>query len=437
MLEKLKSFIESHQLLNKTDKLAIAVSGGRDSVLAAHLVNELQIPFVIVHCNYNLRAEESDGDEQFVRDLQENLEYASEVLVKQFNYDESSESVQLWARNRRYEYFEELFRKGEFTKLITAHHKDDDIETFLMNAMRGSGMAGLKGIPLIRDYVIRPLMCFDRDEINSHITKKGIVHREDSTNSKSDYTRNKIRNELAPFLDSAFSNWREGFSKSTQILKQEHELWTFLLSEIRENCLKKSTQNVSYQVDMLKIQTYPQSHVILYTILNDFGFNMDQCHDILNAETGAVFYSGDHELLKDRDLLKVRKTRVENDRVIAIQGPGTYTLGRWQLEVEPTSTFEIPFSDFEELISLDMLDWPLDLRFYQEGDKIQPLGMEGRKLVSDYFTDKKIDRFGKTDTPLVCRESEVIVVAGIGISERVKASKDSKNLYFLSFRQLD
>lgn len=434
MIEKLNSFITQHRLIAKSDKIALAISGGKDSVFAAYILNELKLQFVMVHVNFNLRGEESIEDAQFIRSLSVHLEYCSGVFVKNIDTikyaSDKGINTQIAAREIRYNYFNELKEKGHYTKLITAHHQDDQVETFFINLNRQAGIKGLKSIPKKRDFIIRPFLCFNGTEIESYLLNKGIPHREDSSNKSDKYARNLWRNTLLPNIKNRYPDFTTNVLNSIQKLQQESEILNRLMNEQITQVI--STDNNKLWIDSETLSTYPQPAVFLYRILDKKGFNHSQCDQILSSldSVGAMFYSSSHQLLVDRKRLIVKEKETENLDSVEIYSAGTFLLGNYVLELEETTNVQFNDDPNEETVSISKELFPLNLRYWQEGDRIRPLGMEGSKLLSDFFIDEKVDLFTKKSLPLLCLGDEVLWVPGSRISEKIKF-KDEKDLFQL------
>jgi len=438
VLNSLNTFIQNHQLFDKSDKLGIAISGGKDSVALAYMLNALDYSFVLIHCNFLLRGEESDGDEAFVHELAEILPNCTELFVKQFETEEyaleNGINIQIAARELRYHYFDELYKKNTITRLLTAHHNTDVIETFFINLKRGSGIKGLKSIPIKRDYIVRPFMDFSSDEIIKYLSDNGIAYREDSSNSTNKYLRNKLRNVVLPQLQNALPNLGRSIVKTTRILAEENELLNYFLDDVKSKICLTNEQNV-VTISKSKLFSYPQSNVILYYLLDKFGFNYSQCRQIIEScsgESGKQFYSTHFELLVDREELILQpKVKITTSQIL-IYGEGVFKLDNAQLIVKKMEG-ELHFNNdpFEEIVSIDESMFPLTLRYWQQGDFIHPLGMTGKKSLSDFFIDTKTPVFEKQNTPLICNQKNVLWVCGKRISNHIKAQKNV-NLYLLN-----
>jgi tRNA(Ile)-lysidine synthase len=437
VLQKLKSFISEHQLLEKTDQVALAISGGKDSVFAAYLLSALKMPFIMVHLNFSLRAEESDEDELFVAALAANLPYCTALFSKKVDtmaYAQKNKlNTQLSARELRYTYFHELQEQGLYTRLITAHHSNDQVETFFINLNRSAGLVGLAAIPLKRDYIIRPFLSFTSEEILGYLTEHSITYREDSSNSSEKYLRNSIRHSVLPHIEDKLPGFKTQVQKSISNLGSENTILQHFVSDFEQQHFISSSGTIIASKSALL--SFPHLGVLLYRILDKYRFNPSVCEQIaqsLEAEGGRIFESSTHILSTDTKNIQIRRKKVSLPESIAIPGPGIYSLGDNTLSIQKAS--KIVFSDNpnKEIVSIDESYFPLKLRFWKTGDKIQPLGMTGNKLLSDFFTDQKINVLKKREIPLLCKQDEVLWVVGYRISEKIKIQKD-KALHSLLF----
>lgn len=434
MLQTIKSFISKHQLIDKSDQIGLAISGGKDSVCMAHLLNAMCIPFVMIHVNFCLRGEESNADSHFVRVLCTQLEYCTSVFVKKVDTNayaqQHNTNTQLAAREIRYNYFEQLRNEGYITKLITAHHKSDMVETFFINLNRQSGINGLKSIPVKRDYIIRPLLAVNSEQIRKYVTAHSITYREDSSNSSDKYARNQWRNVLIPNIVNELPDFEKNVVASIAMLQQENEVLQWLVEEkIAAIC---TNDFGALYIDSEVLTTYPQPGVFLYRILDKYGFNYAQCSQILKSydSIGALFYSTTHQLLIDRKTFIVQEKAEKDTTSVEVPKPGVFTIGKYSFKIEKTNDLAFSTNPNEETVSIPATLFPLTLRYWQKGDRIQPLGMKGTKLLSDFFIDQKIDSLNKQRIPLLCKDNEVLWVCGVRVSEKLRAN-ENESLYTL------
>ena len=310
MLTKFQNYIEQNHLINKGDRILVALSGGVDSMVLAELLRRCGYDITFAHCNFHLRSKESDGDEQFVREYSERV--GVKLFVRQFDtleYVETQKvSVEMAARELRYAWFNDMINaSGQL--LALAHHADDQIETFFINLMRGSGIKGLKAMQPRNGLYIRPLLWASREEIRQFAIENGIQWREDSTNNDTVYLRNKIRHDLMPVFDSIKPEAREKILESVNHLASENQLYRELLKEKLSQI--ETVDSVLHRIDKQKFACKDaERHVptLLFEWLRDFGFSFSQCESILaslGSEPGKEFYSANYQLVIEKDTIDI------------------------------------------------------------------------------------------------------------------------------------
>lgn len=396
-------------------KLILALSGGIDSMALADLLLKAKADFVVAHCNFHLRGEESDGDEQFVRDYAERN--GLPIYVKQFETEqyaaEHKLSIEMAARELRYAWFEELRQQLNFDYIAVAHHADDQIETFFINLLRGAGLKGLKGMLPENGNVIRPLLNVSREEIRQYAIENHIEWREDHTNGETQFLRNKIRHELLPVIDSISKEGRNSILKSINHLSSENTLYRELLKE-------RLSQIVEKTGEIQKLQ-YGNSQ-LLFEWLRDYGFNEDQVHFIheaMNGQPGTSFFSPTHRLTVERDCLELTKICQKSDISIELS----------YQQIAKDENFVIDKSPEVAQLDYDKLTFPLKLRKWQAGDRFHPLGMKGSKLLSDFFVDQKMSTSQKEDCHVLTTANDQIVwVVGRRVDDRFKVNETTKTI---------
>ena len=437
VLEKLKSFIKEHKLFDKTDQIAIAISGGKDSVFAAYVFNELKLPFTLVHCNFKLRGQESNEDEQFVSTLATNLKYCQGIFTKSFDTEKQSQkngtNIQETARTSRYNYFTELYTQKIFTKIITAHHKNDAVETFFINLNRGSGINGLKSIPISRDFIIRPLLAIDSNEIAEYLKTKEIEFKEDSSNKTNKYLRNKLRNKIIPSLKNEFPNFENRVTQSIGILQEENQLLNYFVEQTVSELSDFESISTPFKIAKNSLLAYPQASILLYRLLDKCGYNFKTCNQILdrNIKSGAMFYSSTHELTLDRQTILVQPLVDPLHVEINISKAGIFQHPFGELTISKTISKEFNQLKTEETVKIPPDLFPLVLRPWKTGDRINPLGLKGTIVIIDFFSDINLDTFTKTTTPSLCKGTNILWVCGHRISEDLKITT-SDNMYNIS-----
>lgn len=435
LLQKIISFIKEHKLIDKSDQVALAISGGKDSVFAAHILNELEISFVMVHVNFCLRGEESVQDALFVSNLSTKLAYCSGVFHKTTDTNlyaqEFGLNIQSAARQIRYDYFQELKDQGIFTKIITAHHGSDHIETFFINLIRGSGVHGLKGIPIQREYVIRPFLNLSSNEIVQYLEDHAISYQEDSSNADTKYLRNKLRNNILPKFTKNLPQFYDGFTESLKLLKKQSDLLNHLLSEQSRRITTKESGTLT--INKSQLLSFPQPPDLLYYILDKRGFNYAQCEQIITScknHSGAQFRSSKHQLLVGRQSLILTYIVDKHNGQLTINTSGIFRMDHLSLHIIPDNRARFNSNNNEEIVQIPQSFFPLTLRYWRNGDKFQPLGMSGHQLLSDFFINQKIESIEKKNTHVLCSGDTILWIVGHRISNQIKV-KSSNDLYQL------
>ncbi|QXP71983.1 tRNA lysidine(34) synthetase TilS [Polaribacter sp. R2A056_3_33] len=435
MLKKLENHINQNLSFLKDKKLLIAISGGVDSVVLAHLLSTLKFNISLAHCNFNLRPIECDIDEEFVKKLGKNLN--TKVFTIHFNTTEfakeNKQSTQIAARNLRYDWFNELIEKHQFDYILTAHHADDNLETFLINLTRGAGLDGLTGIPEINGNIVRPLLKFSREEILTFVKENNISWREDKSNASTKYIRNKIRHQILPVLKEINPSLLETFEKTTAHLKESQQIIEDKIDEISAETI--ATENNILKIDISKIEKLSNPKAYLYQLLKDYNFTeWNDVADLISAQSGKQIISKTHTLLKDRGFLLLSKkdfstaleTTTEIDENTSII---TEPIHLKLEEVQEKST------ENKQTIYVDKqnLQFPLKLRKWQDGDFFYPSGMKGKKKLSKYFKDEKFSLLQKQNTWLLCNyDNAIIWVIGCRKDNRFDTNKKNNTLLKIS-----
>ena len=393
-----------------TGKIILALSGGIDSMVLADLLLQAKADFVVAHCNFHLRGEESDCDEQFVRDYASRNELT--IYVKQFDTETYAKdhgiSIEMAARELRYAWFEELRQQLGYDYIAVAHHADDQLETFFINLLRGAGIRGLKGMQSRNGHIIRPLLDVSRAEIQQYAEEHHLQWREDHTNAETLYLRNKIRHDLLPVIDGISKEGRSAILKTISHLASENELYRELLKE------KLSTAH---------FQRSTSNFQLLFEWLRDYGFNEDQVHFIhealKNGQPGTAFFSPTHRVTIERDGLELTSICKDND--ISIELSYQQILKDENYQIDPSSQVA--------QLDCDKLTFPLQLRKWQAGDRFHPLGMKGSKLLSDFFVDQKMTTRQKEECQvLTTADDEIVWVVGKRIDDRFKVTVKTKTV---------
>jgi tRNA(Ile)-lysidine synthase len=433
LLQKLDEHITHNLPFLKGKKLLIACSGGVDSVVLASLVHGLEYTIGLAHCNFSLRGKESDGDEDFVIDLAGKLEIPvfTETFDAKAYAKEHKLSTQVAARELRYTWFEELLSDFKYDYILTGHHTDDDLETFLINLSRGTGLRGLTGIPMINDKIVRPLLCFGRVEIVNYAKENNLYWREDSSNSEVDYLRNKLRLETIPKYKEAAPGLLQSFRKSRKHLENSQNLVEDYMVLISNLVISEFSDG--YQIHIQKLQELPNTPALIYELLSPFGFtDFSSLLDLLTAQSGKQVFSSSHRLLKDRNLLLLTEIVKKGAEKTAIS-EFFITEDENKIDVpiplEFKSTKKIgDITNSTVYVDKDKIHYPLQLRKWREGDVFQPLGMKGKKKLSKFFKDEKLSLVAKEKIWVLCSGDEIVWIVNYRMSDRFKVQDTTKEI---------
>ena len=434
MIQKISNHINSNLPFLKGKKLLVAISGGIDSVALTHLLSELDFNISLAHCNFNLRGKESDLDEDFVNKLGSKLEIP--VFTTQFNTEvfakENKQSTQIAARSLRYSWFQKLKKEHSFDYVLTAHHADDNLETFLINLTRGTGLEGLTGIPEINGRIVRPLLRFSRKEIFTFIKENKIDWREDKSNAQTKYIRNKIRHKVVPILKEINPSLLNTFAKTTEYLKESQHIIEDRIKKVTSEVLTIDKNTIAINIQKVEKLSNPKAY--LYQLLKAYNFTeWNDIYNLLYAQSGKQVLSKTHTLLKDRkSLVLFKNINSNNIETIFIQKNELEITKPIHLKIENVieksrKNKEIIFIDTEKCV------FPLQLRKWQNGDFFYPSGMSGKKKLSKYFKDEKFSLFEKLNTWLLCNNNnDIIWVVGHREDSRFEMTAQTNSLFKIS-----
>jgi tRNA(Ile)-lysidine synthase len=438
MLFDFNKYIEQQNLCRKGDRILVAVSGGIDSVVMLDLFLKSGFQLAVAHCNFQLRGKASDEDAFFVEKV--GKKHALSVYVKKFKTKEYAAtnklSIQEAARDLRYEWFDKIVEQEKFDYVAIAQHLNDQVETFFINLLRGSGVKGLRGMPVQRNKIIRPLMFTDKTRIENYAKENKLFYREDESNKNDTYLRNKIRLKVLPELDKLAQNATEKIVKSMQNLNEAEIILSQLLDEKFDAIFyKKDGYITALKSDIEKLQP---SELWIYYLLKGFNFNRDVTNSlslaIIEKQSGKSFYSASHEALINRDELIIRPLQESIQRTYQIHDKQTMIAEPINLKImtiKYSAGFEIDPSPDVAQLDKDKLHYPLLLRKWEQGDRFSPLGMKGSKLISDFLIDSKISNFEKDGIWLLVSSGEIVWVVGFRISDRFKITPETKKILTL------
>lgn len=458
MLTEFKKYIEKHNLIEKDDKILLALSGGVDSMVLAKLLLAVSrqlsanSQLFFAHCNFHLRGEDSNRDERFVTEFAK--DNGIELFVKHFNTEayakENSLSIEMAARELRYAWFEELKNIHNINKVALAHHGDDQIETFFINFLRGSGIKGLKGMKAQNGFYIRPLLWSNRNQIETYAKENGIQWVEDYTNNETIYLRNKIRHQIIPLFDELKDNARQSLNFSIDCLSSENDLYRSLIDE-KLSDIEFVKDDYRYIENRHFIQDN-NGKQLLFEWVRRFGFNYEQAESMIEAmrlgKSGVVFYPSSidsrQQTTDNRLIASVQKDRIEifknNDKEENFQ---IFRFSDSQI-LKLSDSLILRFSDFVKdenfklmkdsslgaQFDIDKINFPLTIRHWKKGDKFKPLGMKGSKLLSDFFNDLGFTEYQKQNVRIMEDANGLILwIVGYRISDKVKISDSTKGIF--------
>jgi tRNA(Ile)-lysidine synthase len=457
LLQRYQQFIKKEDLFSPKDKLFLAVSGGVDSVVLCELCKQAGYDFSITHCNFQLRGEESERDEEFVTKFGE--KYKVEIKVKKFDTEKFAEenkmSIQEAARVLRYEWFDELVnselsmvnKKTEththhspFTiHLLTAHHANDNAETVLMNFCRGTGLHGLTGIPVSYGNIKRPLLIFTKDELMHFAKEHKLDFVEDSSNLSSKYTRNLFRNEIIPAISKVYPQVNENLNDNIDRFKEIEKLYKLAVGDIKKKLVKE--KGSEWHIPVKQLMSY-DNRALIYGIITDFGFNEKQIDEVIKlAESDSGRYidspTFNYRIIRHRHWFIISPVNSEESGIIIIEEGISnleFGIGQIRLDAIPNSQSPIPNSSNIACLDAKEINFPMILRKWKTGDYFYPLGMQKKKKLSRFFIDQKLSRTEKEKTWVIEMDKKIIWVIGKRIDERFKVTDKTKNVLEIHYR---
>jgi tRNA(Ile)-lysidine synthase len=429
MLTKFQNHLTSQFSFLKGKKLFIAVSGGIDSIVLVDLLHKLEYEIAVLHCNFSLRGAESDGDEAFVKSFCK--ERNIEVLVQKFDTKQFASdyklSIQVAARKLRYDWFYEQLKNRNFDFILTAHHLNDSLETFLINFSRGTGLDGLTGIPAQNDKIIRPLLPFSREEIELYAEENAIQWREDSSNSSDKYLRNKLRHDVIPILKEVQPTLLSSFENTIKNLQQAQSLVNDASRIIYKEVVTEDDNSI--KINLKKLTQLANYQAYLYQWLKDFGFvAWNDIYDLVSAQSGKKVLSPEFSLLKDRDFfILTPKVGDEITQEFLIEKED----GKVNIPLKFTfcNVSDISVTDSNSIfVDENKLQFPLTLRKWQEGDFFYPFGMTGKKKLSKYFKDEKFSLIDKSTTWILCSDNQIVWIINKRMDDRFKVNNNTTTI---------
>ncbi len=434
MQGRFTDFIESNRLIRPRQKVLLAVSGGIDSMVLLHLFERSGFRYGVVHCNFKLRGEDSEKDEAFVRQCV--TPSGVPFICRRFDTRGHARlkgiSIEMAARELRYDFFEKVRAERNYDRIATAHHLDDLLETFFLNLSRKTGIRGLSGIKEQSGNIVRPLLFASRREIEEYARFHSVRYREDATNSEVVFQRNFIRHRIIPLFTELNPAFKENLAGTIAHLREAEEVYATGIRKARERVLVPREGGGTIHIKALR--EVPFAKVLLFEMLSGYNFNAsvaDQIYQGLDAGAGKQFFSKTHRLVKDREYLYIAPLpKEEENRVFYIEEgdmelflPFDLAIEKiWRRDLEITENPRVAFLDYEKL------QFPLLMRKWKQGDYFQPLGMSGFKKLSDFFIDEKMPLPEKENAWLLCSGQKIVWVMGRRIDNRFKVTPRTRQV---------
>jgi tRNA(Ile)-lysidine synthase len=432
MINTFKKFISGNISLKPEDRILLAVSGGIDSMVMADLFIKTGLDIGIAHCNFSLRAKESDKDEDLVRRYSDNnrIPFFSTRFETKLYAKKNKLSIQMAARELRYEWFEKIRKENDFEYIAVAHNLNDNIETLLINLTRGTGLAGLSGMRIVSDRIIRPLLFATREEITGYSAVNNIIYREDKSNSDTKYIRNKIRHLVIPVLKEINPSIEATLNESAERFSGINEILSEFIQNLRVKVSEQSEGIVTFNVNLLK--QHLSNKTIVYELFKPFGISNVQLNDflkVINGKTGGQIFTETHRIIKNRKEIIVSHEDKRIDPIYNISGPADLKKvpGIEYSDYEDiTDKFEILTDPSSACIDSDKIIFPLVIRKWYAGDYFYPIGMKHKKKLSDYFIDRKYSILDKENKLILESDGKIVWIIGDRIDNRFKITRLTK-----------
>jgi tRNA(Ile)-lysidine synthase len=439
MLSLVRKYINKYRLLSEEKPVVVGLSGGADSVALLSVLSRLGYRCIAAHCNFHLRGNEAERDATFACNFAQTLNipfYQTGFDTRRYA-EEKHISVEMAARELRYRWFEDLRRQSDAQAIAVAHHRDDNVETFLINLLRGAGVRGLIGMRPKNGYIVRPLLSVSREDLLVWLKEQQLSFITDSSNLSDAYLRNFLRLNVLPLLEKLNPSVKETIARTSEHLAAAEIIYRAVVKKAQSTVVDKDNR-----ISISALLRFPSPETILYELLTPFHFTRQVTDDICAAlnkkASGKTFYSPTHRLIKDRDyLLITAMEQTETNRTYLINmvegiwnGPVELSFGKTLV----TDTFRMEKDKHMAYFDYDKLKFPLILRTWQAGDWFVPFGMKGRKKLSDYFSDRKYSLADKEKAWLLCSGESIIWIVGERTDERFKIEKTTK--YALSIKFL-
>ena len=446
MLSEFQKHIEITCKDLKTSHIGVAISGGVDSIVLAHLLHKCECNISLLHCNFNLRGTESDGDQFFVEQLSKRLKVP--YHTKGFNTEsyckKNKLSIQEAARNLRYEWFNEVANNYNLDFVATAHHADDNLETFFINLLRGTGIEGLTGIPKQNANIVRPLLKFSKKDILNYAKQNDLEWREDASNKEKKYVRNKLRHDVIPVLKEIQPAFLQNLESTLTYLQQSNAFLKEAIAQKKEALFVEDEITNGYKIDVEKLKQDEHVDLLIFELFSPYGFTaFADIKNLINAQSGKKVVSSTHIVLKNRNyLLLCEKNILEINEVYTIhKDTKSITIDGYVLhfsidaKIENGNVLSAKEHQNTLFLDLDAVSFPLYVRRKEKGDYFYPSGMKGKKKLSKYFKDEKMSLLEKEAAWLLCNETEVIWVIGKRTDRRFAAIKETKRILKITYEK--
>ncbi len=436
MVDKFNSYYQKNRLFVKTDKILLTVSGGMDSMAMVYLFKQNNLSFGVAHCNFQLRGDDASKDEEFVKTFatNNNIAFHAEAFDTQKYATEKGISIQMAARELRYDWFEKIRTEHHYDYIATAHHKNDVAETMLINLTKGTGLAGLHGIKNKNEKIVRPLLCFKRADIVNYVKENNIPYREDLSNSDTKYTRNAIRHQIIPELEKINPNLIETLTVAANQFLEDEKIIADKIVIAKEQLFEE--EDDGYHIEIAKLKELTPLNSYLYYFLRDYNFNASTVNDIiegLDSQSGKTFLSSTHQIVKDRKSLILKKVEVNPIERIEIKSTKEFPFN-WRL-TDYSDDFKMETSKQYAYIDAEKIQFPLMLRKWEQGDAFQPLGMKGNKKISDFLIDNKVSVLDKDKIKVLESKDQILWVVGHRIDDNFKIRSSTKKVLILSINE--
>lgn len=437
---KVSNFIQEKNLLHSNENVIVALSGGSDSVALLRLMDSLGYKCIAAHCNFHLRGAESDRDMNFVKNLCDTNHIPLEIIhfdTKEYAEDNHI-SIEMAARELRYNWFENLSLQHKIDKIAIAHHSDDVIETFFINLMRGASIHGLTGIRERNNKIIRPLLCLSRKDILDYLRELDQTYVTDSTNNDTEFVRNKIRNILIPQIEDIKPTFRKVMQRNLDMLRQTEEFVNQNIDEIKETITKSEGNTTFIDTLLLKKSHSKQYCFILGEILKNYGFTRVTCEEITKMseiESGKKFLSQTHILVKNRNILEISSIDTLNKKEY------NYFINDGVSKITEPVALKISYQDINNTvikkdknicyIDYDKVQFPMEIKHWETGDYFIPFGMNGRKKISDFFVSEKMSILQKDNQWILKSDNNVVWIIGRRADNRFRITDSTKRIMIL------